>query len=129
MISISLDFAHFLFVFLTLIFVQLNNLNMFSETLHEICWSTDFLWSMFSCIWKESYLYFPVLGQIWEHMDTILSTYEKIQIRESPYFGIFMQWENRSWIHGQFTDLWKYLKLKAMDYWNSTFPCKFQYRG
>ena len=54
-----------------------------------------FLWSVFSLIWIEPCLYLSVFRQnrricpIKENMDTILSIYGEIWIREGPHFGIF----------------------------------------
>ena len=47
------------------------------------CRNTDFPWSVFSRIRKESYPYFPVFGQM------SLSIYGKIRFRKNPYFGKF----------------------------------------
>ena len=88
-------------------------LKLFSKTLREICRNTDFLWSVFSRIWTESYLYFSVFGQngrflsvfsrIWTESE-ILSKYGKIRIQFCPHRGkygsekahisaYFTQWE------------------------------------
>ena len=107
----SLIFARFIFV--PLIFAQLNNLciRALTNLYFPVCLSYDwkcsarhrvkyakiraFSDSYFSRIWTESYLHFPVYGKIRIRFCPHTERYGREKARISAYFT---QWGNRSWM-------------------------------
>ena len=60
----------------------------FTQTLRKICRNTGFFWSVFSCIWTETYPYFLAYGQNRWHTGFCWYTkkYGSENVRISAYF-------------------------------------------